>query len=154
MVVVLRTPADIVWEAFQPYHSVLKPYRDASFCEDCTYECTVYHCLKGLEFAISLGWYRFKDFDSREYEYYERVDNGDLNWIIPDKFIAFMGPIDPVAGQPKVSNGAEDYLSVFKHFGVSHVIRLNEPKYDKTKFTKSGIKHTDLFFIDGSTPSD
>ena len=33
-------------------------------------------------------------------------------------------------------------------------MRLNEPKYDRTKFIKSGIKHTDLFFIDGSTPSD
>ena len=31
---------------------------------------------------------------------------------------------------------------------------MNEPLYDKTKFTKNGISHTDLFFIDGSTPSD
>lgn len=43
---------------------------------------------------------------------------------------------------------------MFRHFGVTHVIRLNEPKYDKTKFEQAGIKHTDLFFIDGSTPSD
>jgi cell division cycle 14 len=25
---------------------------------------------------------------------YERVENGDLNWIIPNKFMAFMGPIE------------------------------------------------------------
>jgi cell division cycle 14 len=37
---------------------------------------------------------------------------------------------------------------------VTHVIRLNEAKYDRQKFLKAGIKHTDLFFIDGSTPSD
>jgi len=43
---------------------------------------------------------------------------------------------------------------VFKHFGVTHVVRLNEPKYDKLKFVKNGIKHSDLFFIDGSTPPD
>jgi hypothetical protein len=34
------------------------------------------------------------------------------------------------------------------------VIRLNEAKYDRMKFVKAGIKHTDLFFIDGSTPPD
>lgn len=37
---------------------------------------------------------------------------------------------------------------------MTHVVRLNEAKYDKTKFTRAGINHTDLFFIDGSTPSD
>lgn len=25
---------------------------------------------------------------------YERVENGDLNWIVPDKFIAFSTPSD------------------------------------------------------------
>jgi len=112
----------------------------------------VYHCLKGLEIAIRLGWYKFREFDPKEYEYYEKVENGDLNWIIPNKFIAFMGPVDNNLG--KRGNTPEDYLQVFKHFGVSHVVRLNEPKYDKQKFIKHGIKHTDLFFIDGSTPSD
>ena len=43
---------------------------------------------------------------------------------------------------------------MFRHFGVTHVVRLNEAKYDRLKFTKAGIAHTDMFFIDGSTPSD
>lgn len=75
-----------------------------------------------------------------------------MNWVIPGKFIAFMGPVD----NKKESRGnmPEDYIQVFKHFGVSHVVRLNEAKYDKQKFVKHGIKHTDSFFIDGSTPSD
>jgi cell division cycle 14 len=30
----------------------------------------------------------------KDYEFYERVDNGDLNVIIPEKFIAFSGPSD------------------------------------------------------------
>lgn len=51
-------------------------------------------------------------------------------------------------------NSPEDYLQVFRHFGVTHVVRLNEAKYDRLKFTKAGIAHTDMFFIDGSTPSD
>ena len=105
-----------------------------------------------METAIKLGWYSFKDFDPKEYDYYEKVENGDMNWIIPGKFIAFMGPIDNRA--ERRGNAPEDYLQVFKHFNVTHVIRLNEAKYDRQKFAKAGIKHTDLFFIDGSTPSD
>jgi cell division cycle 14 len=110
--------------------------------------------LKGLEIAVGLGWYQFSAFDNKEYEYYEKVENGDLNWIIPKKFLAFMGPVDNKPGQPKRGFRPEDYLKVFKNFGVTHVVRLNEPKYDKQKFEKAGIAHTDLFFIDGSTPSD
>lgn len=33
------------------------------------------------------------------------------------------------------------------------VIRLNKPQYDREKFIEAGIKHLDLYFIDGSTPS-
>ena len=32
------------------------------------------------------------------------------------------------------------------------MIRLNEPKYEKATFEEAGIRHTDLFFIDGSVP--
>lgn len=102
---------------------------------------------------MSLGWYNFREFDNKEYEYYEKVENGDLNWVLPGKFIAFMGPVDQV-GPNRRGNSPEDYLQVFKHFGVTHVVRLNESKYDRTKFTKAGVNHTDMFFIDGSTPSD
>ena len=38
--------------------------------------------------------------------------------------------------------------------GVTLVIRLNNDKYDKTKFTSKGIKHLDLYFLDGSAPKD
>jgi len=31
-------------------------------------------------------------------------------------------------------------------------VRLNEAKYDKSRFTRNDISHSDLFFIDGSTP--
>ena len=63
-----------------------------------------------------------------------------------------MGPVDNK--RENRGNHPEDYIQVFKHFGVSQVVRLNEAKYDRAKFTKHGIKHTDLFFVDGSTPSD
>ena len=42
---------------------------------------------------------------------------------------------------------------MFKKIGVTMVIRLNKPQYDRQKFIDAGIKHLDLYFIDGSTPS-
>ncbi|EER20217.1 dual specificity protein phosphatase cdc-14, putative, partial [Perkinsus marinus ATCC 50983] len=88
-------------------------------------------CLEGLHRAWCLGWYDPATFDKYHYHYYEKIDNGDLNWIIPRKFLAFAGPhserLDP--------NGyftlmPEDYYDVFKEFGVSLVVRLNKKCYD------------------------
>lgn len=91
----------------------------------------------------------------KEYEEYERVDNGDMNWIIPNKFLAFSSP----SATPYDSDGyrtftPEDYVPVFKKWKINLVVRLNKITYDKDKFVKNGIKHQDLYFIDGSTPSD
>jgi cell division cycle 14 len=79
---------------------------------------------------MKLGWYNFKTFDNKEYEYYSCLENGDLNWVIPGKFIGFMGPLDnPPLGYngERIGHTPEDYIEVFRHFGVSRVIRLNEP---------------------------
>ena len=154
MIIVLKISATEAWQAFAPYHNDFLPYRDASYALHCSYPCTIEHCLLGLEYAIKLGWYDFRKFDNKEYEYYEKVENGDLNWIIPGKFIAFMGPLDNVSRFERRGNTPEDYLQVFKHFNVTRVIRLNEAKYDRNKFLKAGIAHSDLYFLDGSTPPE
>jgi cell division cycle 14 len=84
---------------------------------------------------LKFKWYDFRTFNVKEYEFFERVENGDVNWIIPGKFMAFMGPLDdpPLAynGIDRMGNTPDDYIQVFKHFNVTRVIRLNEPKYDK-----------------------
>ncbi len=59
------------------------------------YDCIfiqILQCLRGLEYAIKLKWFDVRKFNLRDYEFYERVENGDLNWIVPGKFIAFSGP--------------------------------------------------------------
>ena len=39
--------------------------------------------------------------------------------------------------------------------GVTLVVRTNKKEtYDRTIFTKAGIKHLELYFIDGSVPPD
>lgn len=153
MIIILKMSADQVWEKFKPYHSLFKPYRDASK-GDCFYQCSLYHCLQGMEYGVKFGWYDFKTFNVKEYEYYEKVENGDLNWIIPGKFVAFMGPVEQRDHKHRYGHHPKKYVDIFKNMGVDRVIRLNEEKYDKIYFTNNGIAHNDLFFIDGSNPPD
>lgn len=48
----------------------------------------------------------------------------------------------------------ESYFAYFRRNDVTTVIRLNKKIYDANRFTEAGFDHRDLFFIDGSTPSD
>jgi cell division cycle 14 len=91
MVVILQRTPEEAWEVLKDYHHSITPFRDAT-AGICTYNLTILEVLKGLEKAMELGWYNFKTFDVQEYEYYEKLDNGDLNWVIPGKICAFMGP--------------------------------------------------------------
>ncbi|XP_065512096.1 dual specificity protein phosphatase CDC14A isoform X1 [Caloenas nicobarica] len=130
------------------------PFRDASF-GNCTYNLTILDCLQGINKALQHGFFDFKTFDVDEYEHYERVENGDFNWIVPGKFLAFSGPHP----KSKLENGyplhaPEAYFPYFKKHNVTSVIRLNKKIYEAKCFTDAGFEHYDLFFIDGSTPSD
>ena len=153
MIIILKMSAEQAYEKFKPYHGMFKHYRDASK-GDCFYNCTLHHVLQGLEYAVKFGWYDFKTFNVKEYEYYEKVENGDLNWIIPGKFVAFMGPIEERDARHKYGHHPNKYAEIFRNLGVNRVIRLNEEKYDKKHFENKGINHNDLFFVDGSNPPD
>jgi cell division cycle 14 len=48
--------------------------------------------LRGLEFAYKIGWFDMKQFNVRDTEFYQRVENGDMNWIVPGKFLGFSTP--------------------------------------------------------------
>ena len=151
MIINLKKSADEAWKVFAPYQTKFVPFRDATM-GTCSYKCIIIDCLRGLELAMRLGWYNYGTFDVQEYQHFEKVENGDLNWIVPGKFIAFSGPLNVTDKYGSFT--PEDYVPIFKKFGVSLVVRLNKPQYDKTKFTKAGIKHIDLYFLDGSTPPD
>ena len=112
-------------------------------------------CLRGLEYGISLGWYNPSSFKLQEYEYYEKVDNGDMNWIIPGKFLSFSSPSPTKYDSEGYRTFTpEDYCPLFKKWKINLVIRLNKITYDREKFIKNGVKHLDLFFEDGTTPPD
>ncbi|XP_029473657.1 dual specificity protein phosphatase CDC14A isoform X2 [Rhinatrema bivittatum] len=130
------------------------PFRDASF-GNCAYNLTILDCLQGIRKALQHGFFSFETFDVDEYEHYERVENGDFNWIVPGKFLAFSGPHP----KSKVENGyplhaPEAYFPYFRKHNITTVIRLNKKIYDAKRFTDAGFEHWDLFFVDGSTPSD
>ena len=81
-------------QAFEPMKKLdFEAFRDAGK-GICTYKCTVLDCLRGLEYAMRLGWFDFNKFDNNQYEHFENIDNGDLNWIIPGKMVAFSSPSD------------------------------------------------------------
>jgi len=71
--------------------NVYKAYRDAALGPP-LYLLTMFDCLIAIEKAKAEGWLDFENFNVDEYEYYERVENGDLNWLVPGQFIAFCGP--------------------------------------------------------------
>ncbi|GFO04695.1 dual specificity protein phosphatase cdc14a, partial [Plakobranchus ocellatus] len=130
------------------------PFRDASF-GPCSYNLTLLDCLHGLNKALINGFFNFETFDVEEYEHYEKVENGDFNWILPNKFLAFCGPHP----KSKLENGyplhaPEAYFPYFRKHNVTSIVRLNKKIYDARRFTDGGFDHHDLFFIDGSVPSE
>ncbi|GIY47782.1 dual specificity protein phosphatase CDC14A [Caerostris darwini] len=157
-------------EAYQPLVSnnspLFIPFRDASFSH-CTYNLTLSDCLHAVSkfnftssnakliCALENVFLDLDTFDVEEYEHYEKVENGDLNWVVPNKFLAFCGP----HAKSKSENGyplhsPESYISYFRKHNVTTVVRLNKKVYDAHRFSSHGFNHKDLFFVDGSTPSD
>jgi len=51
-------------------------------------------------------------------------------------------------------HGPESYFTYFRRNNVTTIIRLNKKVYDALSFTDAGFIHKDLFFVDGSTPTD
>lgn len=61
-----------------------------------------------------------------EYEAFERVEGGDLNWIVPKKLVAFAGPsARRMESYGYKTHVPEDYVPYFKARSVSAVVRLN-----------------------------
>ncbi|XP_075067202.1 dual specificity protein phosphatase CDC14B isoform X4 [Mixophyes fleayi] len=150
----LKKLPEEMYLTLQMEHVTYLPFRDASF-GTCTFHLTLLDCFHAVQKASQYEFFDFRTFYLEEYQHYERAENGDLNWLIPNKFLAFSGPHH----KSKIENGypqhaPESYFPYFREHEVSTIIRLNKKMYDAKKFTEAGFDHHDLFFIDGSTPSD
>ncbi|XP_023601942.1 LOW QUALITY PROTEIN: dual specificity protein phosphatase CDC14A [Myotis lucifugus] len=132
------------------------PFRDASF-GNCTYNLTILDCLQGIRKGLQHGFFDFETFDVDEYEHYERVENGDFNWIVPGKFLAFSGPHP----KSKIENGyplhaPEAYFSLLQKAQRETIVKLNKKSHrGPGAFTDAGFRaYRPPSFIHGSTPCD
>ncbi|XP_075210522.1 dual specificity protein phosphatase CDC14C-like [Lycorma delicatula] len=115
------------------------------------YRIRIIDCLNALDKAFFLGFVDFSDFDLTEYEHIERIENGDINWVLPRRFLAFSGPSDT----PTIYyHTPEFYINYFLQNDVKTVIRLNKKTYNPKRFTQCGIAHHELYFVDGTTPTN
>lgn len=130
--------------------------------------------------ALRHGFFDPDSFDVDEYEYFEQVEvrrnctrtlrrshrnlhlfctsdtqNGDLNWIVKDKILAFAGPSYErhVSPEGYCTLAPSDYIPYFQQRNVGLVVRLNKKFYNEQDFIDAGIDHLEAFFIDGSCPN-
>uniref|UniRef100_A0A3Q1B0X3 Cell division cycle 14A n=1 Tax=Amphiprion ocellaris TaxID=80972 RepID=A0A3Q1B0X3_AMPOC len=149
-----RSPEEAYRTLISGNNAGYMPFRDAAVGE-CSFNLTVLDCLQGIRKALQHGFLDFESFSAEDYEHYERVENGDMNWIIPGKILAFSSPHP----RSKVENGyplhaPEAYFAYFRQNEVRAVVRLNRKLYEGRRFEDAGFDHHDLFFQDGTTPSD
>ncbi|XP_053148358.1 dual specificity protein phosphatase CDC14B isoform X3 [Hemicordylus capensis] len=153
-IIYLRESPETVYRHLLAGNVSYLPFRDAAF-GTCSFHLTLLDCFHAINKALQYGFLDFSSFDVEEYEHYERAENGDFNWIIPNKFIAFSGP----HSRSRIENGyphhaPEAYFPYFKKNNVTTIIRLNRRMYDSKRFKEAGFEHYDLFFADGSIPTD
>eukprot|EP00404_Azadinium_spinosum_P060575 CAMPEP_0180705082 /NCGR_PEP_ID=MMETSP1038_2-20121128/7490_1 /TAXON_ID=632150 /ORGANISM="Azadinium spinosum, Strain 3D9" /LENGTH=395 /DNA_ID=CAMNT_0022736939 /DNA_START=76 /DNA_END=1260 /DNA_ORIENTATION=+ len=153
-VIVMGKTSEMAFKAFRAVYPPFMPFRDAS-CGICTFRLTIQDCLKGLEDAIRHRWFDYAEFDVESYEYYEKIEHGDMNWILPGKFLAFAGPsANPTSVDGFQLSTPEDYADKFRDAGIGLIVRLNDKQYDRRRFTDHGFRHVDLYFMDGSCPPE
>ncbi|KAF8974296.1 protein-tyrosine phosphatase-like protein [Flammula alnicola] len=179
MIVQRRAP----WEAFHPIAEIeFMPFRDAGRGPS-DFNLNIQDCLWGLWKAMQNGLCDMNEFNVEDYEYYEKVENGDWNWLTPN-FIAFASPVDTnwikrekeakenaksggssssslssstnsnLALQRKLPTPYLNCLDYFEKRNIKLVVRLNTELYDRDTFLDRGIDHMELYFDDGTNPTD
>ncbi|KAI4494087.1 hypothetical protein M0802_009241 [Mischocyttarus mexicanus] len=136
----------LIYEAIE--HKTVKRRRQTKRLNWATLLITKY-CLNAIYKAASFGIFNFDDFDLTEYEKYEQTQNGDLNWMVPEKLLAFL---TPSTENGTIYHPPECYINYFLNNNVVAVVRLNKKTYDSNSFTKAGISHYDMFMPDGTVP--
>ncbi|KAG0144068.1 hypothetical protein CROQUDRAFT_80351 [Cronartium quercuum f. sp. fusiforme G11] len=145
MIVLRWSPAD----ALHPISQLqIQPFRDAGYSR-ADFQLSIQNVLFGVKRAIDLRLLKLDEFDLKEYETFEKVENGDYNWLSPH-FIAFASPVEPAGG--RVGKSFKMILDQFEKVGVRLVVRLNKKLYDETRFLERGIGHKEMYFDDGTNP--
>ncbi|KAF1793193.1 Dual specificity/tyrosine protein phosphatase, N-terminal [Phytophthora cactorum] len=130
-------------------------FRDAS-CGVCTFFITLLDCARAVHKAITSSIWSYQTFSVEEYDHLDSLENGDINWIVPGKLIAFSGlqreriVLDAESGATTLL--AKDYAALFRDINVTCVIRFNEfTTYDRKAFIHAGLRHIDMPFRTAAT---
>ncbi|KAK0773707.1 cell division control protein 14 [Friedmanniomyces endolithicus] len=171
MVLIQNWPPHLALAPIAQMDPPCMPFRDAGYSQ-ADYSLTIQDVVYGVWKAKEEGLVGLKEFSLEEYERYERVDQGDFNWVTPD-FLAFASPqhqpthvfqpSDPQYNQLPRSLSAlhrdktlpTPFKNVLMHFAersIGLVVRLNSELYSPSYFTALGIKHLDMIFDDGTCP--
>lgn len=176
MIVQRRAP----WEAFHPVAEMeFMPFRDAGRGPS-DFNLSIQDCLWGLWKAMQNNLCDMNEFDVEDYEFYEKVENGDWNWLTPN-FIAFASPVDTAWIKTQKEKEATEHdttlysaapptknlalkrklptpflncLDYFEKRNIKLVVRLNTQLYDRNVFLDHGVDHMELYFDDGTNPTD
>ncbi|KAL8672360.1 MAG: hypothetical protein Q9168_003180 [Polycauliona sp. 1 TL-2023] len=175
MIVIQSWPPHLALAPLAQQELPMMPFRDAGYSQ-ADYEITVQDIVYGVWKAKEENLCGFQKFNLNEYERYERVDQGDFNWITPN-FVALASPqhlpIDVIpttsplwATLPKTVEEVKHskilpkpFRNVLAHFkdttreaNVGLVVRLNSELYSPSYFEALGIQHLDMIFDDGTCP--
>ncbi|KAK9897117.1 phosphatases II [Cystobasidium minutum MCA 4210] len=168
MIVLRWSPAD----ALHPVACLeLQPFRDAGYAR-ADFHLSLQDIIFGARKAIDHRLLKLDEFNLSEYEYYEKVENGDWNFITPH-FLAFASPVESgfeessssshlsPAGSPKgkgtpakkINKAFRNVLDYFQNNNVKMVVRLNKKLYDERRFIERGMEHREMYFDDGTNPT-
>jgi len=148
----LKWSSERTWKLLSNFERLLEHYVDAS-PTSYDYGLPMLSCFRGLEKALKLNWINLDEFNHEEYAFYEQVENGDFNWIIPGRLLSFASPTQEYTDDGMVvTHPPTHYIPYFKEHGISAIVRLNKVEYDAEDFTRQGFDHFEMYFIDGTTP--
>lgn len=171
MVLIQSWPPHLALAPVAQVDPPLMPFRDAGYSQ-ADYGITVQDVVYGVWKAKEEGCCVLENFDLDEYERFERVEQGDFNWITPH-FLAFASPqstpsartiegtdawtalpktLDEVDIHPTLSQPFKNVLNHFTERSIGLVVRLNSVLYDSSYFEALGIQHIDMIFEDGTCP--
>ncbi|KAL2023440.1 hypothetical protein VTK56DRAFT_2436 [Thermocarpiscus australiensis] len=171
MVLIQSWPPHLALAPVAQVDPPLMPFRDAGYSQ-ADYGITVQDAVYGVWKAKEEGCCVLETFDLAEYERFERVEQGDFNWITPD-IVAFASPQNTLSVRtPQGTEGwdklpkslaavdadptlPQPFKNVLRHFterNVGLVVRLNSVLYNASYFEALGIQHVDMIFEDGTCP--
>lgn len=104
--------------------------------------------------AIDCKLLKLEEFNVSEYEFFEKVENGDWNFLTPN-FLAFASPVEAgyesaskgrssaiaSSSKDKITPAFKNVLEYFQKYNVKMVIRLNKKLYEERRFIERGMEH-------------